>query len=133
MCVLSPPLISDDRNRVPRSDGGSEICLGMTNTVCGAKGLDGRGRADGGDCFLFCTIAGSGKETWCCCQLDCHHDICIERVLFSLPESAGVKSDREVSCPYLGQVAPFDRLKVRGETLFSHKVLFSFPFLSATQ
>lgn len=56
-----------------------------------------------------------------------------EQVLFSLPESAGVKSDREVSCPYLEQVAPFDRLKVRGETLFSHKVLFSFPFLSATQ
>lgn len=49
------------------------------------------------------------------------------------PESAGVRSDREVSCPYLEQVAPFDRLKVRGKTLYSHEVLFSFPFLSTTQ
>ena len=65
-----------------------------------------------------------------CCSAGCHRDICIRR-----GRSAGQRvqvSSLSGSCPYLPQVAPSDRPKVRADLVYiDDSVSFSFLFLSA--
>lgn len=75
------------------------------------------------------SLRSPDRNLACCYSAGCHCDICIRRGR-SLGQRVQVSS-LTGSCPYLAQVAPSDRLKVRADLVYiDNSVLFPlFPFL----
>lgn len=74
------------------------------------------------------SLKSPDRNLACCCSAGCHCDICIRQGR-SVGQQVQVSS-LTGSCPYLVQVAPSDRLKVRADLLYIYILTRIFYFLS---